>query len=68
MSEHIVYIPDDMHDSDELFVGNIRKEKALIRCKDCVHKSEYGYCTFYINFHHLTEDMDYCSDAEGKEA
>lgn len=40
----------------------------VIRCKDCVHKSEYGYCTLYINFHHLTEDMGYCSDAERKEA
>ncbi len=36
----------------------------VIRCKDCIYKSEYGYCTFYINFHHLTEDTDYCSDAE----
>ena len=39
----------------------------VIRCKDCVHKNEYGYCTLYINFHHLTEDMDYCSDAEREE-
>lgn len=39
----------------------------VIRCKDCVHKSDYGYCTLYINFHHLTEDMGYCSDAERRE-
>jgi len=39
----------------------------LIRCKDCKHKNEYGYCTFYLNFHHRTTDMDYCSDAERKE-
>lgn len=39
----------------------------LIRCKDCKHKNEYGYCTVYLNFHHLTADMDYCSDAERKE-
>lgn len=39
----------------------------VIRCKDCKHKNEYGYCTLYLNFHHLTADMDYCSDAERKE-
>lgn len=39
----------------------------VIRCKDCKHKNEYGYCTVYLNFHHLTADMDYCSDAERKE-
>lgn len=39
----------------------------VIRCKDCKHKNEYGYCTLYLNFHHLTADMDYCSDAERRE-
>ncbi len=39
----------------------------LIRCKDCKHKNKYGYCTLYLNWHHLTADMDYCSDAERKE-
>ena len=43
------------------------KVQPLTRCKDCVHKNEYGYCTLYINFHHLTEDMGYCSDAERRE-
>ena len=39
----------------------------VIRCKDCIYKNEYGCCTLYINFHHLTADMDYCSDGERKE-
>ena len=39
----------------------------VIRCMDCVYKNEYGYCTMYINFHHLTADMDYCSDAERRD-
>ena len=39
----------------------------VIRCRDCKHKNEYGYCTVYPSFHHLTADMDYCSDAERKE-
>lgn len=39
----------------------------VTRCKDCKHKNEYGYCTVYPGFYHLTADMDYCSDAERKE-
>ena len=41
--------------------------EELVRCKDCKYKNKYSYCTFYLNFHHLTADMDYCSDAERKE-
>ena len=33
----------------------------VIRCKDCKHWNEYGYCTVNINFHYLTGDIDYCS-------
>lgn len=47
--------------------GILTMETELIRCKDCKYKNEYGYCTFYLNFHRLTADMDYCSDAERKE-
>lgn len=39
----------------------------VIRCRDCIYKNEYGRCTFYINFHHWTDDMDYCSDAERRD-
>ena len=53
------YIPDG-HSDGEL-IGK------LIRCKDCKYRNEYSYCTLYINWHHLTGDMDYCSDAERKE-
>ena len=63
-TEWIISLDDDLKDHDELFVGNVRDGDILTRCKDCVHKNEYGYCTLYINFHHLTEDMGYCSDAE----
>lgn len=67
MKEYIMPIDDTAFDWDEMFVGVIRKQEELIRCKDCKHKNEYGYCTVYLNFHHLTADMDYCSDAERKE-
>ena len=39
----------------------------VIRCKDCEHRNEYGYCTLFLNWHYLTPDMDYCSMAERKE-
>lgn len=39
----------------------------VVRCKDCKYRNEYGYCTMYLAFHHLTGDMDFCSDAERKE-
>ena len=39
----------------------------VIRCKDCKYRNEYGYCTVFLNWHHLTGDMDYCSDGERKE-
>lgn len=35
---YIVPIDDEEPDFNELFIGNIRKEKELIRCKDCKHK------------------------------
>ena len=53
--------------ADDLVCLGKDKLQELIRCKDCKHKNEYGYCTMYLNFHHLTADMDYCSDAERKE-
>ena len=53
--------------ADDLVCLGKDKLHELIRCKDCKHKNEYGYCTMYLNFHHLTADMDYCSDAERKE-
>ena len=39
----------------------------VIRCRDCIYKNEYGRCTFYINFHHWTDDMAYCSDGERRD-
>ena len=39
----------------------------LIRCRDCRYKNEYNQCTYYINFHHWTSDMDYCSGAERRD-
>lgn len=66
-TEYIVPIDGESRNIDEIFTGEIRKQSVLIRCKDCKYRNEYSYCTFYINWHHLTGEMDYCSDAERKE-
>lgn len=55
------------YDRDQYDKGYADRDHEIVRCRDCVYKNEYGYCTFYINFHHLTEDMAYCSDAERRE-
>ena len=62
MKEYIVPLSEE-----EAFYGYKDMTTELIRCKDCKYKNKYGYCTLYLNFHHLTADMDYCSDAERKE-
>jgi len=41
--------------------------EPVIRCRDCKYRNEYGYCTFYLNWHRLNGDMDYCSDGERRE-
>lgn len=41
--------------------------QELIRCRDCEYKNAYGYCTLYTNWHHLTADQDFCSDAVRRE-
>lgn len=65
MSEHIVYIPEDMKDGDELFVGNLRKDKELIRCKDCIwFTGEQKYCS---NDHWTPTGDGYCNFAQRKE-
>ena len=38
MKEYIVSVEDDEGDFDELFIGYIRKQTELIRCKDCKHR------------------------------
>ena len=35
MKEYIVKVGDDEMDCEEYFVGYIRQQKKLIRCKDC---------------------------------
>ena len=70
LKKHYAWWEDDRQKLFDSIVDSQPTVDAVpvVRCKDCVYKSEYGYCTLYINFHHLTEDMGYCSDAERREA
>ena len=43
MKEYIIPIDDTAKDWDEMFIAVIRKQKELIRCKDCKHWDGY-YC------------------------
>ncbi len=53
MKEYIVRIENSAIDEDEEFVGFIRRQPEVIRCKDCKHwksvvhfdVAEYGLCT-----------------------
>lgn len=48
-TEWIISLDDDLKDSDELFVGNVRDGEKLIRCKDCKyyeeHDAQIGSCS-----------------------
>lgn len=75
MKEYIVPIAEYWIDDDEMFVGHIRQQEELIRCKDCKYAvDEYGdnecYCRNRLNGTYLMyiNDWDhYCSWAERKE-
>jgi len=41
MKEYIMPIDDTAIDWDEMFVGVIRKQEELIRCKDCAFKGQH---------------------------
>ncbi len=41
VKEFIMPIHDEAMDWDEMFIFTIRKQKELIRCKDCKHSVDY---------------------------
>ena len=66
-TEWIISLDDDLKDSDELFVGNVRDGEQLIRCKDCKY---WGADCYRYGCKYATGVMfenDYCSRAERKE-
>lgn len=75
MKEYIMPIDDTAIDWDEMFVGVIRKQEELIRCKDCKlwmrnpyrESSVFGLCFKHKDIAIATDETDWCSWAERKE-
>ena len=70
-TEWIIRLDDALKDSDEMFVGTVRRGGKLIRCKDCV---DYRDTTFLGRTWKYCETIgstvngdDYCCWAERKE-
>ena len=68
-TEYIIPIGEDAEDYDEMFIGVIRRQPELVRCKDCKHyyalNEVRGNCSEY-NFVEKIP-IDFCSWAERKE-
>lgn len=76
IKEYIMPLNDTAKDWDEMFIGVIRKQEELIRCKDCKFSKAYyhGSESKLGMFSYLcTQGLsgmnadDYCSRAERKE-
>lgn len=69
VKEYIMPVDDTALDYDEMFIGVVRKQKELIRCKDCIHHHGYNCDRLYgMQGVFATMDEDYCARAERKEA
>lgn len=80
--EYIIPIGEEAKEFDEIFIGVIRKQPELIRCKDCKHRDwdvvdiPYGltkhieWCSIRFNAEGENIEVspnDFCSKAERKE-
>lgn len=67
--EYIIPIGEEAKEFDEMFIGVIRKQPELIRCKDCIYyRREIDMCNEpYSTAHNVVREDDYCSRAEKKE-
>ena len=74
--EYIIPIGEDAEDYDEMFVGVIRRQPELVRCRDCKFCKKYyhgaesnlGMFTYECirGLYTVTAD-EFCSKAERKE-
>lgn len=76
MKEYIVSVSDKWSGTNQIFVGAIRHNSELIRCKDCKYRivdKRYGkMCDLDTGDPHMTgrnadNDEWFCADAERKE-
>ena len=66
--EYIIPIGEEAQDYDEMFIGVIRRQPELVRCKDCKHWSaddNETYCEELGIFG--TSPNSFCSFARKKE-
>ena len=74
MKEYIMPINDTAKDWDEMFIGVIRKQEELIRCKDCKfsmsgidkYNERYILCQLHERSYGVIDD-GFCSWAERKD-
>lgn len=68
--EYIIPIGEEAKEFDEIFIGVIRKQPELIRCKDCRHwRANTQLCSVFSGLctvHRMPPD-GYCSEAKRKE-
>ena len=67
--EYIVPIGAKAEDYDEMFIGVIRRQPELIRCKDCKHYNPLDFRKPFCCDYGIVDAMldDFCSRAERKE-
>ena len=75
-TEYIIPIGEDAQDYDEMFIGVIRRQPELIRCKDCKYYRADDDCwheldndgrIYYQSIINEPNPDDYCSRAKRKE-
>ena len=64
--EYIIPIGQEAQDYDEMFIGVIRRQPELVRCKDCVKYKKFGdgYCPWIEQ--EVEEDF-FCADGKREE-
>jgi hypothetical protein len=73
--EYIIPIGEEAQDYDEMFIGVIRRQPELVRCKDCKyyrdgdcwHECDNDGQIYYQSVINEPNPDDYCSRAERKE-
>lgn len=69
--EYIIPIGEEAQDYDEMFIGVIRRQPELVRCKDCIYWQDnndgYPHSNCKWNESETPDPDDYCSGAERKE-
>ena len=73
--EYIIPIGEEAQDYDEMFIGVIRRQPELVRCKDCKyyrdgdcwHECDNDGQIYYQSVINEPNPDDYCSRAEREE-